>query len=394
MRGVHGPAHTRALVFTLDMSRSEGAMSLWFLVLIRLLVVPAPQDAQVTTRAYDVRDLVWVSGSTAIAFDLCPARPSGGIAEHPEVAAAGPPVDLERVRETLQEIAARRWPEDVVRITAAEPRLFVTAPEPIQSEVAQLLMLMRDACGRDERLQVRVLVGDGLLDLPMLLDAALADRRAADLVATKRAQVVRTAAATLRDGLTVTMHAVDTRIYTRDYDVEIAGSSVVFDPVIDTATHGLEAAVRAVRVRGGTYLDLAMRHAIADQWRDRVLEPQTWCANLKSSASTSPLQLAPRSSRTCASACRFASTCRSTDSRAGLARSCSPMARCCTFPVRWRHTRAWPRPSSRCASTARIARFARRCRARQPIRSRLPFCKRVRWAHPASIKRAWAQQRS
>lgn len=249
---------------------------------IGVLIVQVAGDSEMSTRALDVSDLVAQPGVASFAFDLCPAHPSGKLeddAPAPEETEIG--LDVDDLRSTLQELADHRWPQEVVRFTASGARLFVTAPAALRDDIATLVGLLRSACVAEERVQVRVLTGQAVLDLPLLLDAGEADRRVAEMLAAGKAAVARAGSTALRDGVVSDLQALDTRLYTRDYDLEIAGSTGIYDPVIDAMALGLEAKLRTVRVIGGTYLDLAVRHIEADRWRERVLEPMVRCVSQK-----------------------------------------------------------------------------------------------------------------
>ncbi|MFO0985186.1 MAG: hypothetical protein U1E76_26235 [Planctomycetota bacterium] len=251
------------------------------ILLLAAMTIAQDEHAEdVTTIAYDLSGLGSISGHAELRFDLCPASPSGqGDHPAPEPQEASF-LDVAHVQAWLAELARQRWGEGVVEVASTEQTLLVTGPTRAHEEITRLLERLEAACLGDERLQVRVLTGEGVLALPFMLAAAEADQRVAALVADGKAHIARAGVTCLIDGLVRTIDAADGASLVRDWDVEIAHGVAIPDPVMTMATTGLAASVRAARAAGGTYLDLALRYQEDDAPRDHTVMPTVRCASL------------------------------------------------------------------------------------------------------------------
>ena len=161
-------------------------------------------------------------------------------------------------------------------IMVERDELTVLAPEAIQEQVRTVLEALRLALSGTIPVRVDALVlGEGAG-----IDAAvpaniLSDEEAARLVSTlvSRGAVHKSFLAELSAGRTAWIDARRRIPYVLDFDVEIAQSSVVFDPIEDATYEGTRIGLHGLPVDGGLFLSVVVQRsdllgAIASQQLD------------------------------------------------------------------------------------------------------------------------------
>ena len=255
-------------------------MSLLPTVAVSLVLLGVPQERELVTQHHSLGGLELLYEPGKATFDLLP-RPllpaQLDAAESSSVSRVSADAIIDLLRATC---LGDKPSEEIELLDAGDGTLEVTAPKLVQERIAARLAGLRAACRGDQQLEVRVLVSRGggeLPEAPLFMAVADAERRLAELVAAGKAEVRRAGSTALLEGGFGTLQQGDSSRFVGGFTVQICHGSVVHDPVELTETLGLAASVRAVRVDGGTWLDLAVRdleaaapHRVVD------LKPRVW----------------------------------------------------------------------------------------------------------------------
>ncbi len=246
---------------------------------LELTIRPQPQPAAAppsTTRSFDLAALLAPSGATSASLDLCPRVSSGGASEHQE-SQAGPALEIGEFCNVVEKVVAAGAGGADAKVELQGSRLVVSAPEPLLAHVDRLVGLFEKACLGEERVEVRVVTGEGVFEVPLVLDAVESDRRVAALVASGKGSVRCVGSAALTDGLAAAIGELHAGLHVQDYEVEIAHGSVIYDPVIEVHEPGLTTSIQAARAPDATYLDFAVRDWEPDDaWREQIARPTVW----------------------------------------------------------------------------------------------------------------------
>jgi hypothetical protein len=220
----------------------------------------APDAARVpsTTRLHPIGVLLSTrKGSWKL--DLCPSF--GRFADSQEDGDAvdrdaDSVIDLRSLKGFLEEGASRPPFYEDWEIETAGRDLRVTGPEWYHAQVDALLDGLAAGLSSEVEVEVRVLEGTD------------ADGRGTTL-RSDVAHVNRAASPAIWDQ--------DERRCIQDWEVEIAHGGVIGAPIVRSVSTGLVASLRATRLRGATWLDLAIRYdAPIEPMRERTLLPKIW----------------------------------------------------------------------------------------------------------------------
>jgi hypothetical protein len=238
------------------------------LVLLRSCIAAlalAPQDsapdaakAPSTTRLHSIGALL-ATREGKWKLDLCPSfdrfvdnQEDGDVVEPSNDSV----IDLRSLKGFLESAASRPPFYEDWTIETAGRDLRVTGPEWYHAQVDALLDGLAAGLSSEADVEVRVLEG------------ADADARGKEL-RDDVAHVTRAASPAIWDQ--------NERRCIQDWGVEVAHGGVIGAPIVRSVSTGLVASLRATRLRGATWLDLAIRYdEPIEPTRERTLLPKIW----------------------------------------------------------------------------------------------------------------------
>jgi hypothetical protein len=233
------------------------------------LLVAVPSGA--TTEAEDlhvlVMDLPVIESSTAGAFLLLPFveyLALDGEDDGQEPTDEG--LDAETIVHLVRELVRpEQWEESgrFVDLSPDQRKLVAKAPAPVLQEVERFLEYLANGLGVSIELRVelyRAEAGPGATFDPIVEDRE-ADRALRAALDQGSLSLLTRRILHLRPGVPAVEGSETRHSHVVDYDVEIAQSAIVFDPVSANALEGLRIGARVVPDReGGRFVELALRH--------------------------------------------------------------------------------------------------------------------------------------
>jgi len=229
------------------------------------------EKAPSTTRLHSIGALL-ATREGKWRLDLCPSldrfadNQEGGDVVEPSNDSV---IDLRSLKGFLESAASRPPFYEDWEIETAGRDLRVTGPEWYHAQVDALLDGLTAGVASEAEVEVRVLEGaEFTTDGPLLLTVADADARG-KLLRTDVAHVARAASPAIWDQ--------DERHCIQDWEIEVAHGGVIGAPIVRSVSTGLAASVRVTRLRGATWLDLAIRYdEPVEPTRERTLLPKIW----------------------------------------------------------------------------------------------------------------------
>jgi hypothetical protein len=240
--------------------------------ILTALGADAPVESPaIIIRSYDLRSIVPSLGGSP-SLPLLPYEPSGV----PESAAAPEEVDRpdpSMVADAIMNLMGSEFEYENRGLHVIEDsRLVVAAPPEVQDKVQRALGAFQAAFSAGIEVLVDVVSLKPDADASRLAPSAVistaeAERLLADLKGvTDRASSHRVR---LQPGRSSVMDITRQISFLRDYDVEIAKSASIADPIVDTARVGTQLLLRGVPAADGVALSLFLRRADLLELRKR-----------------------------------------------------------------------------------------------------------------------------
>jgi len=223
------------------------------------MVLRVVNVADLTIRLTDfVRpNLVMRSAGSEISED----EPMFGLAQEGEIFFSG----IEEIAELVeQNVRPEIWIHGgpMIRIVGSHA-LVITAPKEVQDDVEAYIGALRESVGRLVTLELRVLSVTGALPKKTLLSA----EEGAALLAGSGSRLALSSRITAFSGQRVSLYRALQRAYVQDYDVEVAQTSSIADPIVNVQQLGLSFDVRCV-TRGENHVVVDLRAYLTRQERD------------------------------------------------------------------------------------------------------------------------------
>lgn len=236
-------------------------------VLCLLLATNDPSAAELTRSTHDLGSIIQRPISNRAVIRTLPLNPGPGDDDifdsvESEPAGADQIVDL-----LYNTVSPEEWQYEGrhIQISGSEkhPRLVIDAPAPVQKEVARFLQYVDKALNRRVRVRVDVFhiaeVGPALMPLLGTSETKIAEELRSQLALELRESFELR----VLSGEPAERSQLERRLYTRDFDVEIAQGAAVHQPVSEQYAIGTALALRS---EIGTDNKALVSFAIHDAW--------------------------------------------------------------------------------------------------------------------------------